>query len=511
MNAYHDTRWVGLRFTFEFVDQEARQDAIPVSSGEAASSHIRDTLDNTTTQSAAYIHLEHNRWGLGRDFHPIPKNHTGRQTGWISSCLSGADCMFAADPYLEFAFTESHSSIGFTLHFEHSTGQHPTKIWTQTFDADGNVVSELEMENHTTHCIINLLSPDYTRVRFTFMETSRPFSRVRVAEVLFGIIETFEADDIVGASLEYAVDPVADSLPTRQTIFRIDNSDQRFNLINPNGIYAYLQQPQAFHVALGVGESKDTIEYVSMGEFFFATASAEDASLTAEITAYDWFYWLEKGKFHNAETGTWTLQEAVSAILDNAGITCEVVMSEAAAATTLIKVTDEMTNREALRLAVQAACCTAFFNRECQLVILDLEQAAPVDELNSDNMAAPPKVTIESAVNTVQLTVHDTVNNTDTVYTASNIIGDEMVQVKSVSNNMVDASMGQAVADWLLRSCQGRITYTTSERGNPAVLLTDTVKIYDYFKVNRNTVVTRQVFTYDGGLSVESEAIALGS
>ena len=186
-------------------------------------------------------------------------------------------------------------------------------------------------------------------------------------------------------------------------------------------------------------------------------------------------------------------------------------MSEAAAATTLVKVTDEMTNREALRLAVQAACCTAFFNRECQLVILDLEQAAPVDELNSDNMAAPPKVTIESAVNTVQLTVHDTVNNTDTVYTASNIIGDEMVQVKSVSNNMVDASMGQAVADWLLRSCQGRITYTTSERGNPTVLLTDTVKIYDYFKVNRNTVGTRQVFSYDGGLSVESEAIALGS
>ena len=69
MNAYPDTRWVGLRFTFEFVDQEARQDAIPVSSGEAASSHIRDTLDNTMTQSAAYIHLEHNRWGLGRDFH----------------------------------------------------------------------------------------------------------------------------------------------------------------------------------------------------------------------------------------------------------------------------------------------------------------------------------------------------------------------------------------------------------------------------------------------------------
>ena len=511
MNAYPDTRWVGLRFTFEFVDQEAQLDAVPASSGEAASSHIKDTLDNITALSEPYIHLEHNRWGLNQNFKPIPKNHTAKQIGWIGSYISGSDCTFAVSPFLEFGFADEHSSIGFTLHFEHVTGQHPTKILTQTFNADGDVVSELVTENHTTHCVINLLSPDYKRVRFTFLETSRPYSRVRVAEVLFGIIETYEAEDIVSASLEYSVDPVADSLPSRQTIFRIDNSDQRFNLINPNGIYAYLQQPQAFNVALGVGESRDTIEYVSMGEFFFATASAEDASLTAEITAYDWFYWLEKGKFKIAGTGTWTLHEAVSAILNNAGISCGVLMSETAATTPLVKVADEMTNREALRLAVQAACCTAYFNREGQLVILDLTQADPVDELDSNNMTAPPKVTIESAVNTVQLTVHDAVNNTDAVYTASNIIDDEMVQVKSVSNNMVDPTMGQAVADWILRACQGRVTYTTSERGNPSILLTDTVKIYDYFKVNRNTIVTRQAFNYDGGLSAESEAIARGS
>ena len=511
MNPYPDTRWVDLRFTFEFVDQEARQDAIPSSSEEAGGSHIWDTLDDTTDMSAACIYLEHNRWGLGQSFKPIPKNHKGKQMGWICSCLSRADCTFDSNPYLEFCFTEPHSSIGFTLHFEHVTGQHPTKILTQAYDSNGSIISELGTDNHSSHCVINLLSPDYTRVRFTFLETSRPYSRVRVAEVLFGVIETFEADDIVSASLEYAVDPAADSLPARQTVFRIDNSDQRFNLINPNGIYAYLQQPQAFHVSLGIGEAKDTIEYVSMGEFFFATASAEDASLTAEITAYDWFYWLEKGKFINTETGTWTLREAVSAILENAGILCEVVMPEAAAETLLVKITDEMTNREALRLAVQAACCTAYFDRDSRLVILNLAPSATADELDNDNMLSPPKVTIESAVNTVQLTVHDAESNTDTIYTASSIVDDEMMQVKSVSNNMVSASMGQAVADWLLRACQGRITYQTSERGNPAVELTDTVKICDYFQVNRNTVVTRQVFSYNGGLSAESEAIAIGS
>jgi hypothetical protein len=511
MNAYPDTRWVALRFRFAFVDQEAQADATPYSSAQHATSQIMQTLDNVDQPSGAFVFLEHNRWGLSRPATFLPRDFSNTETGWINSTMSRANCTFASNPYLEFQFTELHSSIGFTLHFDEATGQHASRLRVQTYDAGGHVISSTEQENHNGLCVVRLLSPDYIRVRFTFLETSRPYSRVRVSEVLFGIIETYEANDIVSATLEYSVDPIAEALPSRQTIFRIDNSDQRFNIINPDGIYAYLQQPQSFDVTMGIGEAKNMIEYVSMGQFYFSTASAEDASLTAEITAYDWFYWMEKTAFVPSGTGTWTLAEAVADILSTAGVECEVSIPPSAAAIPLVKITDEMTCREALRLAVQAACCTAYFNRDGQLVILDLMQSSPVDELNNNNMTSPPKVTRESAVNTVQLKVHDAVNNVDVVYTASNIIDDEMAQVKTVNNNMVDASMGQLVATWILQWCQGRITYKTSERGNPATLLTDTVKIYDYFHVNRNTVVTRQVFSYDGGLKVESEAIALGT
>jgi hypothetical protein len=511
MNAYPDARWVALRFRFAFIDQRAREDATPSSSAQHEASQLGQVLDEADQPDGAFVCLEHNRWGLGQKFTFIPRDISHTETGWINSTMSRADCTFASNPYLDFEFMEPHSSIGFSIHFDEPTGQHATRIRVQTYDENGQIIDDVIKENHSALCVINLLSPDYTHVRFTFLETSRPYSRVRVSEVLFGIVETYEADDIVTASLEYSVDPIAESLPSRQTVFRIDNSDQRFNLINPDGIYAYLQQPQSFDVAMGVGESKDTIEYVSMGQFYFATASAEDASLTAEITAYDWFYWLEKANYKCTSTGEWTLGEAITSIFTTVGIECEIVISAAAASTPIMKYTEEMTCREALRLAVQAACCTAYFNRESQLVVLDLAQALPVDALNNDNMSAPPKVTIESAVNAVQLTVRNSGSSEDVVYTAANIPDGAIAQVKSVNNNMVHEDMGQAVADWILQRCQGRITYTTAERGNPATLLTDTVKIYDYFHVNRNTVVTRQVFTYDGGLHVESEAIARGS
>lgn len=511
MNAYPDARWVALRFRFAFVDQRAREDATPASSAQQDASQLYQTLDEINQPDGAFVCLEHNRWGLNQAFTFIPRDFSQMETGWIGSAMSRADCTFSSSPYLEFSFTEPHSSIGFTLNFDQPTGQHATRIRVQTYDEYGQIIGNVVKENHSALCVINQPSPNYTRIRFTFLETSRPYSRVRVSEVLFGIVETYEADDIVTASLEYSVDPIAESLPSRQTIFRIDNSDQRFNLINPDGIYAYLQQPQSFDVAMGIGESRDTIEYVSMGQFYFATASAEDSSLTAEITAYDWFYWLEKAKYKCGTTGEWTLAQAITDIFTAAGIECEVVMSSAAAATPVMKYTEELTCREALRLAVQAACCTAYFNRESQLVVLDLAQASPVDELDNNNMTAPPKVTIESAVNAVTLTVRSSGSSTDVVYTASNIPDGAVAQIKSVSNNMVHSTMGQAVADWILQRCQGRITYTTAERGNPATLLTDTVKIYDYFHVNRNTVITRQVFSYDGGLLAESEAISHGS
>lgn len=511
MNAYPDSRWVGLKFTFEFLDVEAQEDATPASSAEDELSQIRQTLDGGSDATPPFISLEHNRWGLGQHFVPIPESIESVTTGWVCSPLSNRVTTFASQPYLEFRFSEPHSSIGFTVVFEESTGEHASQFRVETFNAGGTVVSSKTVENHSATAAVELPTLDYTRVRFTFLKSSRPYSRVRIRSVLFGIIESYDADTVTQATLEYRVDPIAESLPSRECTVRIDNSSQRFNLINPNGIYAYLQQPQVFHVHMGAGAEKDSIDYVSMGDFYFAKASAEDSSLTAEITAYDWFYWLEKGVFKNTQTGSWTLGEAITAIFANAGISCEVDISEDAAATPLLKVTQEMTNREALRLALQASCCTAFYDRRNVLKVLDLSLTEPVDVLDDDNMATPPGVTMENAVNTVELTARNSATGNETVYTASNVPDDELVQVKSVGNDMVDPSMGQQVAEWILAWSQGRLTYSTQERGNPETELGDSVQICDYFGVNRTAIITGQIFKFDGGLSVESKAITNGT
>lgn len=510
-NAYPDTRWCAMRFRFEFIDQKAQEDASAIGSAQNETSQLPQVTDGITRQSAPFLALDHNRWGLGNSFSPLPDVIADAQTGWITEALSQEDCTFSSDPYLQFDFTEPHSSIGFTIHFEEGTGCHATRFRMQVYDTAGLCVTDEELENHSAVCVINKLSPDYQRVRFTFHELSRPLSRVRIAEVLFGIVEEYTPDTIKEATLNYEVDPTAEALPSREAIVKIDNSSQRFNLINPAGVYAYLQQPQAFQISLGVGDSKDAIEYSFMGEFYFVTVSAEDSGLTAEIAAYDWFYWMDSSTFKDNTFGEWTLAEAVQSILTSAGLSCTVVMDASAAETKLRRVTEAMTHREALRLAVQASCCTAYFDRDSRLVITNLTIGSPTDTLTSNNMETPPKVSMESAVNTVQLTTHDDTTDEDVVFVASNILRDEMPQSKAVTNPMVTLVNGSTVAQWLLSASQNRLTYSTKERGNPETKLGDTVKIYDYFGANRNAVITKQKYTYGGGLKAESEVIRNGS
>ncbi len=514
MNAYPAARWLGLKFVFEFVDQEARQDAVPSASNEdTLVSQLAQTVNDQRTQDASYVSLERNRWSLaeGNNFRPYPDDVSGAQTGYVSQSPSTNSGRLTYCPYLEFTFSEPHSSIGFTVFFEPTSGVHADHFSVQTYDANDDLISEADVYADSAVAPVNLLSPNYSRVRFTFFSLSRPNTRLRIAEIMFGVIETFDADTVAEATLKYEADPIAEALPTKECVVRLDNSSQRFNLINPEGIYSYLQQPQAFFVSLGIGDSRDSVEYVPMGEFFFATASAEDSSLTAEITAYDWFYWLEKSTFKNTERGMWSLRSALQAILTDAGIEAELVIPEAKANMMIQRLSTDMTHREAIRQAVQAVCCTAYFDRDNRLVVTDLSTGATVDVLDDDNMKEPPKVRIESAVNTVVLTTSDQEQHVERVYTAANVSRGELPQVKSVTNHMVPPERGQAVADWLLARSQGRLTYSVRARGNPETKIGETVRIKDFFDVNRNAIVTMQQFKYDGGLSEDSEAIVNGT
>jgi len=154
-------------------------------------------------------------------------------------------------------------------------------------------------------------------------------------------------------------------------------------------------------------------------------------------------------------------------------------------------------------MIAQASMSACFFNRDDELEFVDLALGDVVDELGNSNLYEPAEISVSDPINTVKITVRDEYAQTETVYTATNKKLDETEKVKPINNPLV---ANQDVAEWLLSVYQKRIYYDLRERGNPAREIADTVRIYDVYGENRNAIITKQEYIYDGALRANSEA-----
>jgi hypothetical protein len=497
---YADMRVCDMRVVFNLVDVDAASTAIPDCSDSCTLTQLEQTHDGVTEITKKYATFERDFWRLDGSF-PLPEEDlTDTQTGWWSGAISDGEGYYAEPTVLSFSFPHNQSSVGFTIYFDALANQYPSAFRVVTYDLNDEVVSSLGVENHDAKCIINLPTENYRRVEFQFQKTSEPYRRVRICEVVFGIIQYFDRSNITGGSLSYELSPIAASLPSSELTITIDNSSHAYNLINPKGLYAYLQQAQPLDAYIGING-----EYVNMGRFYFTTAEAEDSSLTAKITANDRVYWLEKSMYRNGASGQWTLADAVSQVLTACNFSIEVLMPESIGSRMVGKALPECTCREALRLLAQAARCTCCIDRSDRLVFAEPEISAPTDTLDNDHMDSVAKIKVAEQVNVVELTVKDEYAQTQTVYRAEDVGIDEQEHIAAYTNPV--AVDGQAAADWLLSIVQRRLTYTLGERGNPSREIGDTVVICDAYGENRPALITKEAYVFDGGLSCDTQAV----
>jgi hypothetical protein len=494
-------RDVDCNITFDLLDENAKDNAAP-SVSEADISQLAQLTDGITA-TKKYATLEPNSWALDGSFDILPDDISEAQTGWWSG-MSGADSMFEAAPALSFYFGGlAISTIGFTLYFDGSAGV-PTQIRITTYGADqATIIKQDTFSNSRAFFVADMLVQNYYKVTFEFLATSKPHRRVRVSECLFGIVQNFDRDSLETVSILYAADLISESLPSRQLIFKFDNSDHKYNLINPSGLYAYLQEGQDIHTSIKInGES------VYMGAFEFMSASADDDGIIGQITGSDFILPALDGAVIAGSNTTKTLSEAVSDILAGLDVAVSLAYPSASVVTAYPEGT---TRREALRLLSQASCCSAWVDRDGVLQIHPLEVGEPMDELTADRMPSMGGISVSEPVDCVTLTVRNEYHTdiegefitVENIYTAGS-----GRRTMNVDNPCVLPASGQAVADWLLAQFNRRVKYDKLNRGNPAIEIDDTLKVYDAYGEDRNAVVTGLVVTFGAdGLSAQTKAV----
>lgn len=506
-NPFPVVRDVDCLISFGVMDTNAKKETTVIDTNDGGVfSNIRAAVNDVHKASGCWAALEENLWRLDGAFEFLPKNHASEETGWWSSEISGADCTFRKNPVVRFTFPALLSTLGWTLYFDGLSGQYAKKIRITAYNSSGAVVDTGIYENNAAVFAVQHYVGDYTAVEFEFIETSEPTRRVRLVEVDFGITKSYDRNSLGSVSMVYGADILSRSLPTRELVFTFDNSDKQYNLLNPDGVYQYLQEGQKIRAKFSIGG-----EEVDMGEFVFTSADVSKSGIVPEITAHDALYVLDKSVFNGGTGAEMTLSAAISAVLGDYELECIYDGSLASVKVTLSPPADTSV-RECIRMLAQAAMCTAYIDRDGALRFTKLSTAsAEVGSITADELYDYSGVSISEPVDGVKLTVSSEYNldadgsPISSVYTAGSVAVGAVVQ--SFSNPCVASANGSACAAWLLGGLKMRKSYNVKNRCDPSVEIGDTVRIDDIFANRENAVVTGLDISYNGTLSAKTKGV----
>lgn len=499
---YADIRRAELIFSFGVVAPDAAATAQPAASEQSPVSVLSQVTDEVEQMGGKYTTLERNMFVLDGTMHMYSSDNG--QVGYQSAAVSGEDGTYTDPPWIEFSFQKNQDSYGFTLIFDDTQpDNHPKEIITTTYDLSGQQLGTLTTYPDNFVHVVQLPTQDYRRVRFTFLESNIPCRRVRLCGVRFGIRYDYDPASISTVTVRQSVSPWCNNLPSTEIDATVDNSDQLYNMVNPQGLYLYLQDGQYMQWALCIDGRR-----VEMGRGYFTSAQSEDGGLTASITFHDRLYVMDDMEFSGGSSGTWKLSEAIAALLTASGMGITATFEGNLGDAVIGKNIPEKTKiREAIRLCAQAAMGTCMMDRDNTLHFYTPSVAdGAADQWTRDVQHEDAQVLVGQLYNVVQLTVSNQYTEAeDSVYTAKNVAVDDFERIYEVTNPLVVD--GNAVAQWILSWVQRRVSYEVTTRGNPALDLLDTVQIDDIYGVNGRAVLTQLDYTYDGGLQCDAAAI----
>lgn len=290
------------------VDVTAKQDSsISVSSTQIFS--ILSELKKPSINEIKYATLEKNHFVL--DGNAVLRPTTMTNVGWWSRAMSDENGNFATYPTMTITFSQPHSSLGLTLTFSQYSYCNSLKI--QYYDANNTLLSEntFEPDNYDYFCEDTVAN--YRKIVITFYSTNLPYRYIKLYRILYGRAVLFEGDSLISANILEQVNLLSDELTINTLEFVVYSQDDKFNILNPQGVYATLQQNQDLRVY------KETADEVyDMGTFYIDNWQSKNDN-KMEFKGIDLIGLLDKTMYDGGMYTNILSQNLIADIMQSAG------------------------------------------------------------------------------------------------------------------------------------------------------------------------------------------------
>lgn len=385
-----------LKVKFNIVDPETNPDLS--SNSEEIFSDLDNIKETTIPQSKNYATLEKNFWLLN-DSQPIYGSEELEQT-YVSSYMSDKNCLFSDKACITITSSVYLTTLGLTMVFDSIDKNYAKKLKVKAYrDSTMIMDKDYTLSSYSDRLIFadNEELVRWNKIEIYFIESSLPYRRIRVNQLLFGIMETYTDENLISAESKEKTTMINSELPTHTFKFTIDNMNKLFNPDNPQGWYRYILQQQPISYEWGYQLDDGTIEWILGGKMLL-TGSVEVGENQVSFSTTSLINYLtkvyKKGVYNSSGRSLYDL--AVDVLEDSNIDSSQYNLWSGLKSIKTDAPLPKLEARQLLQIIATTGNCILFTNRENVINIQPFNYVLNPDGMSYDFITSNPVVKVQS-------------------------------------------------------------------------------------------------------------------
>jgi hypothetical protein len=313
---------------------------------------------------------------------------------WWSTEICDSSGNFSILPTITFNFTKTHLNPGFTIIWDLACQEYAVDFIIRTW-SDG-VASDLHITDNDNLTFVSLVPASYEKIDLIINKWSVPYRRARISEVLFGLITVYD-NNLIELAVNESIDLLNSQIFSNTLDFSINNLNKQYDIINPSGIYAYLQEQQEVQAYIGIYNSTSQLhEWCKMGKFYLTSWDAPSNNIEAKFKAESILYRCY-GDYNKSIYCSATVYDLIQGILIYCGLTEEnYYISDELKDTTIHTYITTKAAKEALAMLCIAARAVMYEDRNGLLRFERLSTDDTEYALSFNNAYNKPSITLDA-------------------------------------------------------------------------------------------------------------------
>lgn len=373
-----------MKIKFGLVDPDAISNAYVDSASEQTPFSVYPELEDDQSVSSLYATLEQNFWLLDGSMDILPDKAPYNYQSYVSQELSSEEDGSYTDG-IKFSIkfnTGFYAFRGMTFTFDTIQNNYPTEL-TITSYLEGEQVFTTTVEVDSVEFLVETNMPYSDEIVFTCNKNKLPNRRLRVQDIILGVIKVIDSATLSSASWTRSNDLMNTVLSSNDFTFSFYDVKGEYNPDNPEGIWEYLDRGQSIDVKYGYTLNDGSVEWIQGATLYTdGTPSVTNAGSLSEVTfsamsrlqmltdTYDVDVYSTAGR---------TLYTLAENLLQWSGLSAtDYTLCDKLKNYTFYGVLPSQEVRELLQLIANASMCILSVDRKGKIVFSERE-ATPVD------------------------------------------------------------------------------------------------------------------------------------